>query len=188
MIIEDNKVISLTYRLSVNQTNEEVEVVNADRPLTFIFGRGSLLGSFETQVKGLSVGQNFDFVLNSEEAYGVNDENAVMELPISLFSQDGSVDNDLLSLGNVIPMKDQSGRRFNGKVIGLTNSHVKMDFNHPMAGKDLHFVGEVIDVRDATEEELKYGLNAGGCSGCSGSCDDGSCGPEDCNDNSCGCS
>ena len=175
MIVDIEKVVSLTYRLSNNDTNEEVEVVNAERPLTFIFGHGSLLGTFENEVKGLSVGADFDFVLKSNDAYGPIDENAVMELPLSIFGGEEQFDKDLLTLGNIIPMRDKEGRRFNGKVIGLTETNVKMDFNHPMAGKDLHFVGKVIDIRDATEDELKHGLHQGSCSGCSGSCEDTSC-------------
>jgi len=187
MIVENEKVVSLTYRLTDHNTNEEVELVNADRPLTFIFGQGSLLSSFENEVRGLSVGQGFDFILKSADAYGDSDENAIMDLPISIFSPDGHTDDELLKPGNIIPMRDQSGRHFNGKVIAVTTTHVKMDFNHPMAGKDLHFNGQVIDIRDASEDELKHGLNAGGCSGCSGSCDTGSCDTDDCGDSACGC-
>ena len=106
------------------------------------------------------------------------------------------VDENLLKIGNMIPMMDAEGRRMNGKVVTIEEEVVKMDFNHPMAGNDLFFKGQVTDVREATEEELHHGHihgNGGGC-GCGsggGSCGDGSCDDKDaCDDGghgSCGC-
>ena len=112
-----------------------------------------------------------------------------MELPISIFQQDGQ-DDSYLYEGAVIPMRDKDGHRFNGKVINITGDQVKMDFNHPMAGRNLFFEGEIIEVRDATEDELMNGLGGGGCSGCSGSCGDGGCSTGDegaCDTEGCGC-
>ena len=99
----------------------------------------------------------------------------------------------------MVPMMDSEGRRLNGKVIAIEGDAVQMDFNHPMAGNDLYFKGEVSDVREATAEELSHGHShaEGGC-GCGGdgeaSCGDGGC--EDkgsCNDDNggqggCSCS
>ena len=82
-------------------------------------------------------------------------------------------------VGNVIPMMSQEGGVMPGKVLEIKDDAVKMDFNHQMAGKDLHFTGEILVVRDATEAELKDGLHGErkGCSGCQGgNCGDGSCG------------
>jgi len=102
-----------------------------------------------------------------------------------------------MKIGTMVPMMDAEGRRLNGKVIALEGDAVKMDFNHPMAGNDLFFKGEVTDVRSATEEELSQGHihGEGGC-GCGdigeGSCDDDNCGDKSsCNDDGgqsgCGC-
>jgi FKBP-type peptidyl-prolyl cis-trans isomerase SlyD len=93
-------------------------------------------------------------------------------------------------------MMDAEGRRLNGKVITVEGDAVKMDFNHPMAGNDLYFKGEITDVRSATDEELTHGhVHASHGCGCGGnghgSCEDDDCGCEDkgsCNDEgSCGC-
>ena len=59
-----------------------------------------------------------------------------------------------MQIGNMVPMMDAEGRRLNGKVIAIEGDAVKMDFNHPMAGNDLHFKGQVTEIRNATEEEL----------------------------------
>ena len=85
----------------------------------------------------------------------------------------------LLTVGNLIPMMNNQGGIIPGKVLEVKEDVVVMDFNHQMAGKELHFVGEILTVREATQEELTDGLHGefkqqGGCSGCSGCGDGGS--------------
>jgi len=63
----------------------------------------------------------------------------------------------MLTIGNYIPMQDQNGYSLQGKVVKRGLDKVTMDFNHPMAGKNLHFTGDVLSVREATEEELHHG-------------------------------
>lgn len=73
-------------------------------------------------------------------------------------------------------MINSDGDRFNGSVLEVRENTVIMDFNHPLAGEELHFVGEVLLVRDATEEELNPKHSCGCCSGChGGDCGDGDC-------------
>jgi FKBP-type peptidyl-prolyl cis-trans isomerase SlyD len=178
MIIEKDKVVSVTYELKLaNGSDEIVEKVNNNNPLQFLLGHGNLLPKFESHLTGLKVGEKFDFVLNCQEAYGALSNEAIVEVPKSVFANDGQIDEGLLSLGNIIPMMDNQGNRFNGKVKELNGDTVKMDFNHPLAGEDLHFKGEVVDVREATEEELTHG-HIHQASGCGGGCD--------CNSSSCG--
>ncbi|MFC2114587.1 peptidylprolyl isomerase [Bacteroidota bacterium] len=186
MIVSKDKVISVTYELRVNGTDEVVEIVNEEKPLEFIHGSGTLLSSFETNLNGLSAGNPFDFVLNHVDAYGELNEEAIMDLPINVFMVDGKLDEQVISIGNMVPMRDNQGRQFNGKVIGVTAETVKMDFNHPMAGKDLNFKGQIVDIREATADELANGLYGSSC-GCGGSCgsgDDG-CEPADCEKDDC---
>ena len=199
MIAEKNSVISIVYELrSGSKKGEVVESLTSENPLTFLFGTGGLLPKFEEQLDGLTTGDNFEFQLNSEDAYGPIIENAIVHVPQSVFEIDGKIDENLMKIGAVVPMMDTEGRRLNGKVIALEGDAVKMDFNHPMAGEDLYFKGEVTDVRSATEEELTHGhVHATGGCGCGGngegSCGDGGC--EDsgsCNDDGgqgggCGC-
>ncbi len=77
----------------------------------------------------------------------------------------------MLAVGNSIPMQDAQGNRLNGIVLELTDENVKMDFNHPLAGEDLHFSGAVLAVREASEDEL---VEAAGCG--SDGCEPGGCG------------
>ncbi len=85
-------------------------------------------------------------------------------------------------------MMTADGYRINGLVTKVTDDKVTLDFNHPLAGKDVRFKGKIITVRDATPEELQPQHHCGcGCGG--GSCSDGECG-DSCgcdSDNGCGC-
>ena len=173
MIISKDSVVSVTYELKIaNGDGDIVEKVNDSNPLVFLLGYGNLLPMFESNLSGLKTGDQFDFKLTSEDAYGKLSKEAIVDLPKSLFVVDGEIDNDLLKIGNIIPMTDQSGNRFNGKVMEFTGDIVKMDFNHPLAGEDLHFKGQVVGVREATEEELQHG-HIHQTSGCGGSCESG---------------
>ena len=198
MVIAKDSVVSLSYELKLPKKNNEiVETVNSSNPLVFLLGYGNLLPKFESNLTGLNIGDKFDFVLKSEDAYGIISSDAIVDLPKTVFMVDGEINEDILVLDNVIPMTDQGGNRFNGRVIELTDTNVKMDFNHPLAGEDLHFTGEVVEVREATSEEIEHGhihASGGGCGsggcGCDSGCDcedeasmSGGCGC----DSGCGC-
>jgi len=186
MIAEKNSVVSIVYELRADsKEGEVVESLTSENPLTFLFGTGGLLPKFEEQLNGLKTGDNFEFLLQSEEAYGPVVENAIVHVPQSVFEVDGNIDENLMKIGTMVPMMDAEGRRLNGMVIALEGDAVKMDFNHPMAGNDLFFKGEVTDVRSATEEELSHGhIHAKGGCGCGGS-ENGECSPENCEDDDC---
>ena len=188
MIAEKNKVVSIVYELrSGSKEGEVVESLNEENPLTFLFGTGGLLPKFEENLSGLTSGDSFEFELGLEDAYGPVVENAIVHVPQSVFEVDGKIDDSLLQIGSMVPMMDSEGRRLNGKVIAIEGDAVKMDFNHPMAGNDLYFKGQVTDVRSATDEELNHGhvhgAAAGGC-GCGGS-ESGECSPDNCEDDDC---
>ena len=192
MIAEKDSVVSIVYELREGSKEGEIfESLNSNNPLTFLCGTGGLLPKFEEKLNGLSAGDNFEFLLRSEDAYGPVVENAVVHVPKTVFEIDGKIDETLMQIGSTVPMMDAEGRRLNGKVIAIEGDALKMDFNHPMAGNDLHFKGQVKEIRQATEEELSHGHihgNGGGC-GC-GSNKEESCNDESCNDQegqSCGC-
>lgn len=177
MEITDKKVVSLIYTLRQDSaTGDVVEQVEATNPLTFIYGSGNLLPKFEENLSGLKPGDAFEFGLQSAEAYGPVVDNAIVDVPKNIFEVEGKIDNNLLSVGNMVPMMDNEGRRLNGRIVEISEEVVKMDFNHPMAGADLHFKGEVTDIREATEEELAHGHVHGNqdCESCDDQPGDGS--------------
>jgi FKBP-type peptidyl-prolyl cis-trans isomerase SlyD len=151
------KVISLTYELrSGSSQGEVIESVGKDNPAEFLFGVGNLISEFENQITPLQTGETFDFVINSDNAYGQSDPSAVVDLPRSIFVVDGQEAKDLLFVGNIVPMRGQDGKPLQGKILEITDETVKMDFNHPLAGHDLHFQGEIITTREASQEEIEH--------------------------------
>lgn len=177
MKIENNKRVSLIYELRESDSEGRIiEVLDENRPLTFIFGTGRLLPVFESNINSLNIGDIFMFTLNSEMAYGEKREDMIADVPIAVFETDGKINQDICRVGNEVPMMDTEGNPLNGIINEITDTFVKMDFNHPMADLDLFFSGKIIDVRDASVEEIA-GINQS-CSscgsksekGCSGSC------------------
>ena len=121
----------------------------------------------------------------------------IIDLPKSAFEVNGEVREDLLVPGNTIPMLNGMGGVIPGVVLEVSEDSVKMDLNHRMAGKTLHFTGEIVSVREATEKELTEGLHgeyvqSHGChgchgGGCGGDCEGGCEGGCNDHDHDCGC-
>ncbi|HNY07600.1 MAG TPA: FKBP-type peptidyl-prolyl cis-trans isomerase [Bacteroidales bacterium] len=158
MKINKNTVVSLTYQLRLdNAQGEIVETVTSENPFTMLFGSGNLLEAFENNLHGKDAGDHFEFSLSCNEAYGETLEEAITDLPIEIFMIDGKIDDQMLTVGNFIPMQDQTGNTLHGRVVKRGLDKVTMDFNHPMAGKNLHFEGDILSVREGTAEELTHG-------------------------------
>lgn len=174
MKIEKGKFVSLAYELTVDGKIEDKSPEG--QPLEFVFGVGVLLPKFEENIEGKVKGDKFAFTLQAEEGYGVHRPEMVAELPKNIFEVNGKIEEGLLEIGNIIPMQTGDGQRLLGRVYQIAGDNVTMDFNHPMAGKVLNFTGEVIDVREATEEDYP---SRGSCD-CG--CEDGKdCNCEECN-------
>lgn len=161
-MIDDKMVVSVNYRLTVSSDGsiqeELVEETNAEQPFVFLFGVGGLLEEFENNLRGLKSGDVFDFVIKSENGYGINNDENVVRIPMAAFVADGEeLDTEMVSPGNFLPMVDDRGNQMQGLVLEVTEEHIVMDFNHPLAGKDLHFSGTVNDIRSASAEELSHG-------------------------------
>lgn len=184
MKIENNMFVAVTYNLIVGEADGDatiMETATAERPLEFIIGLGMMLPKFEENLLGREKGEKFDFVMMPEDAYGQPNPQAIQRLPFSLFSDEkGQIDWNTVAVDHTLPMMDQEGNTFNGTVVEIDKKAkvVVMDFNHPLAGETLHFVGEVIEVREATAQEMAAATQphtCGGCHGCGGG-KEGGCG------------
>lgn len=184
MEIKPGKFVEVTYDLFVGEEGKDQELMEKatpEQPLRFVFGLGQMLESFEKNLTNLKSGDSFDFILPYQDAYGEFNEEHVLELPKEMFLVDGVFDEDMIFPGNTVPMLDANGNKLNGSVLEVKDDKVTMDFNHPLAGEDLHFIGKIVLVREATPEELTP-PSGGCCGGCGGSCED-----SDCEDKGCGC-
>ncbi|GAB2536276.1 FKBP-type peptidyl-prolyl cis-trans isomerase [Rufibacter soli] len=160
MKIEENKVVSLTYELRVTDEEGEatlVETADEENPMVFLFGVSGLPEKFEEELEGKSAGEAFKFTVSAEDGYGDLDESAIVPVPKNVFEVDGKIDEEMVQVGNYIPMSDNEGNHMQGRIVGVEPDHVLMDFNHPLAGMDMHFEGKIVSVREATQEEIAHG-------------------------------
>ena len=156
MNINSNTVVSITYELHTTTPEGQqvfVEKANEEQPLVFLFGVGMMLPKFEEHLLGLKVGDEYSFELSPADGYGEIDATAHVDLPNDMFKEAGELPN----VGDVIPLTDNNGNQFRAGVTGVSETEISVDLNHPMAGKNLIFVGTILTVREATADELKHG-------------------------------
>ena len=195
-----HKYITVAYSLYTDNSegvHELVEQAPVEHPFQFITELGVALETFEAKLKDLNAGDEFDFTLSVDEAYGPYEQEHVIELPKSTFMLNGRFQNDVIFEGAVIPLVNADGNRFQGLVLEVKEEVVIIDLNHPLAGKELHFKGSVVTSREATDAEvtalIKMMSGEGGCGcgcgcdgGCDGGCDSEGCGCGD-HEHGCGC-
>ena len=119
---------------------------------------GVALDSFEEKITALKEGESFDFVLKQDDAYGPYLQEHVLELDKQMFSVNGHFDKEMVYPGAVLPLVNADGNRFQGLVLEVKENTVVIDLNHPLSGKDLHFKGSVVTLRDATNAEIQVEL------------------------------
>ena len=162
LAIEKDVVVTLNYSLEVN--GQEID----SGPIQFIQGHGNIIPGLENQIQGMTLNQEKEVRVRAEDAYGDYDPELEVEVSLKSFPEDFEI-----KLGQPMRLQDSQGHVFTGVAVAITDETVKMNLNHPLAGKDLVFKTKVIDLRPATEEEIARGSLAQGCSGCSsGDCSD----------------
>ncbi|MEM6816374.1 MAG: FKBP-type peptidyl-prolyl cis-trans isomerase [Bacteroidota bacterium] len=155
MEIDENTVVTLKYELRENNSSGELmEVMNEKYPFEFLFGNGNLLPAFERNIKHLKSGDSFEFILSVEQAYGHPVEDNIANVPRRAFEVNGEIPQDLLQINQQVTITDDQGYNHTGKILEFDQGFVRVDFNHFMAGKALHFSGVVLSVRKATVDEI----------------------------------
>lgn len=174
-----HRYIAVSYRLYTDGENgkEMVEEATAERPFNFVSGFGIALDAFEQKLYNTQEDEDFDFTLEKEEAYGDYVQERVLDLEREIFTVDGKFDTMHIYVDAIIPLQNEDGNRFYGRVLEIGKEKVRVDLNHPLAGKTLHFVGKVLENREADEREIQT-LIAQMSGSCCGSCggEKGSCG------------
>lgn len=180
-----NRYVAVAYKLYAidEDGNEPVEEATTEQPYQFITGFGITLKDFEKNIEGLATGDTFDFTLSEEQAFGPYLDEHVVALDKSVFTINGHFDHDNVYVDAVIPLQNEDGNMFHGLVTEITDDKVTVDLNHPLAGSALRFVGQVVENREATAQEIEgtiARLSGSGC-GCS-------CHHDHDHDHGCGCS
>ena len=179
MIVENEKVVTATYEMFVDGENGQEELMEratTDHPLVYCHGLGMMLPKFEEALAGKQKGDKFDFRIDHTDAYGEYDEEGVLDLDKKMFfNGDGEFDSERVYVGAIVPMNTVDGQVVNAQILEISKDKVTIDLNHPLAGENLHFVGEILDLRDVTPAELDALRHPHKCGGCHGSCNS-SCG------------
>ena len=149
MIIEKNTVVSVHYTGKFPESEEIFDTSKEREPMEFLVGHKNMIEGFEQELLGAKIGDNREFTLLPERAYGHRNEEAIQEVPRDQFPAD-------LEVGMMFQAQsDQGPMQFS--INEISENSVKIDFNHPMAGKTLQFNVEVISIREASEEEIEHG-------------------------------
>lgn len=149
MQISKHKVVTIDYTL----TDDDGSVIDSSEgaePLAYIQGSGQIIRGLESALEGRGAGESLNVKIAPEEAYGTRDESLVRDVPRKLF------DAAEINPGMQFFTQSEQGRQV-FTVVDVSDSSVRLDGNHPLAGVNLNFAVTVVGVRDATAEELDHG-------------------------------
>ena len=147
--VQDDAVVSLEYSLKVD--GETVDASEEDEPIQFIQGHGQIIAGLERELYGMQVGESKQVTVSAAEGYGEEDKEAFADVPRSEFPP-----NIPMQPGVTLQLRDEEGEILDAYIDSVEDQTVRLNFNHPLAGKELHFDVTVINVRPATDEELEH--------------------------------
>lgn len=148
--VADDVVVSIDYTLTVD--GEVVDTTEGDEPLQFLQGHQNIIPGLERELTGMKIGDSKQVVVPPTEAYGEVDPENIIEVPRTEFPPEIP-----LEPGTELEVKNADGEVLSATIAEITSDTVKLDFNHPLAGKQLTFDVKIVDLRTATEEELAHG-------------------------------
>lgn len=148
--ISDGMVVDLNYTLKVDA--RVIDTSESGEPIKFIQGQGHIIEGLEKELYGMKIGDDKDVVVSPENGYGNVKEEAIIDVPKEEFPEEIP-----LKPGTELKVQNQAGETMNARITSVEQDSVRLDFNHPLAGKELHFKVSVNDLREATEEEKQHG-------------------------------
>ena len=148
--VKDGQVVSMEYTLRVD--GEITDSSEGREPLEFVHGAGNIIPGLEREMTGMEVGESKDVLVAAADGYGEEDEKAFMDVPRDQFPKEIP-----MKVGTELQVQNQAGQPMYARIDMVGDKSVRLDFNHPLAGKDLHFSVKVVGVRDATPEEKEHG-------------------------------
>lgn len=148
--IDRDMVVTVHYRGTLAETGQEFDSSHDQEPLQFTVGHGQMISGFEEELMGARTGERRTFTVEPEKAYGRHDPEGVQAYPADRFPEGIEIGMALeahLADGRVVPLH----------IVEISEDAVTVDLNHMLAGKELTFEVEVLEVREATTEELHHG-------------------------------
>ena len=148
--VQNGLVVSMDYKLTVD--GEVLDSSDGAGPLQFLAGYDNIVPGLEREMIGMKIGESKDVVVTPEDGYGEFDEEGFMDVPRSEFPGDMEIEE-----GAELSVTDEDGQNQYARVEIVTDESVRLDFNHPLAGAELHFNVKVVALREPTKEELDHG-------------------------------
>ncbi len=151
MQIEKDRIVSIGYKLT-DDNGKLIEQSSEGKGLNYLHGSGNIIPGLERELEGRKQGEELSVTIPPDQAYGQRNDELVQQVPRSAFDS-----LDKLDIGMRVQAQDSNGRVITLKVVDIQNDQVTVDGNHPLAGQNLHFDIRVLDVREATSEEIDHG-------------------------------
>lgn len=148
--VKDGHVVSMEYTLKVD--GNVADTSEGREPLEFVHGAGNIIPGLEREMTGMAVGESKDVVVAAVDAYGEQDDSAYMDVPRNQFPKEIPIE-----VGTEIQVQNQNGQPMYSRIDKIEGDNVRLNFNHPLAGKELHFAVKVVSLRGATPEEKEHG-------------------------------
>ena len=148
--VQDGLVVSMEYSLTVD--GELLDSSKDAGPLQFLAGHENIVPGLEREMMGMKIGESKDVVVTPADGYGEFDEEAFMEVARSEFPDDLEIE-----MGMELGVSDEDGNHQMAFIENFDDKMVRLDFNHPLAGAELHFTVKVVGLREPTPEELEHG-------------------------------
>jgi FKBP-type peptidyl-prolyl cis-trans isomerase SlyD len=148
--VDDGQVVSMDYVLLVD--GKVIDSSEAGKPLQFIQGMGHIIPGLEHELYDMKIGENKKVVVLPKDGYGEVDAEAFMDVPRDSFPA-----NVPLEKGTELELREQSGHTMLARIDTISDENIRLNMNHPLAGKELHFDVKIAGLRPATEEEVSHG-------------------------------
>lgn len=148
--VKDDLVVAMEYTLTVD--GEVIDSSEGQEPLEFLQGKGNIIPGLEREMTGMEIGESKSVVVAPAEGYGELNEEAFMEVPTNQFPEHIPVE-----VGTELEVQDEEGQPAYARIEEIENNIAVLNFNHPLAGKELNFAVKVVSLREPSEEELAHG-------------------------------
>jgi FKBP-type peptidyl-prolyl cis-trans isomerase SlyD len=148
--VKDGHVVSMEYTLKVD--GEVADTSEGREPLEFVHGAGNIIPGLEREMTGMAIGESKEVVVPPADGYGEEDDKAFMDVPREQFPEEIP-----MKVGTELQVQNQAGQPMYARIDMVGDKNVRLNFNHPLAGKELHFAVKVVGLRNASDEEKEHG-------------------------------
>lgn len=157
IVVEDNVVVTMNYSLSIDGEVVDSSEGEDNDPIIFLQGAGQIISGLEKSIYGLKVGDKKSVTVDPKDGYGDIDPESIVEVPKDEFPKDFPLELGVEITVNADDEDEEGDGEMEATIVAVNDSTVTLDFNHPLAGKTLNFDVHIMDIREATTEEIEHG-------------------------------